>query len=528
MISTHTLDTQATVAQIRRLKDAGCDYVRLTTRNIKEAEHLAVIQKELRKLDAGIPLIADVHFNPQIAEAAARTAAKVRINPGNYVLFNDKIKEGGRNLEREIYEKIHQQLRPLLSICSEYGTALRIGSNHGSLSPRILSLYGDTPMGMVESALEFVRVCHIENFHNLVISMKSSNTRVMIHANRLLVKKMEEEGMDYPIHLGVTEAGEGEDGRIKSAIGIGTLLQEGIGDTIRVSLTEEPEFEVPVARMIIDRAVGGRRSAVSGRRPVTVNKTGSGSAGGSLIEYIRRETIQVGTVGGKLVPVVATTEPVPKGVIRIRAGELDDNLILKLKNDKDCALIAEFDEDLDSDRPWELFRKLSDSRCNTPVIVKMNYPQMNPQQLLVNSSIDLGGLLIDGLGDGIWIEAEGQDRQFTDQLSFGILQGSRTRFTKTEFIACPSCGRTLFDIQETLRTIRGRMGHLRNLKIAVMGCIVNGPGEMADADYGYVGSGPGKVTLYKGKTIIRRNISEKEAVGELEKVIRENGDWDEA
>ncbi|MBP6978177.1 MAG: (E)-4-hydroxy-3-methylbut-2-enyl-diphosphate synthase [Lentimicrobiaceae bacterium] len=524
MTSVPTMDTQLTVEQVMRMITAGCEYVRITTRNVREAENLLSIKRELKNNGCDVPLIADVHFNPSVAEMAARIVEKVRINPGNYLPEETGLLHAS---EAEIKDCIRNRLLPLIRICKENGTALRIGSNHGSLSGRIVARYGDTPLGMVESALEFARICREENFNELVISMKSSNTRVMIYSNRLLVQRMKEEGMNYPIHLGVTEAGDGEDGRIKSAVGIGTLLREGIGDTIRVSLTEEPELEIPVARMILQvscqelcpakRSEAG--SAVPPRRDLRFAPISS------LIEYSRRKTLQVGEVGGTRVPIVATAEPIPGNIFTARPGKLTEELISKLKNDPSAVLVAESDVDSGHSAHRALFKQLNEIQCLTPVIIKVHYPRMDSQELLIRSSIDFGSYLIDGLGDGIWIDAEGQSRDFINPLSYGILQGSRCRFSKTEFIACPSCGRTLFNIQDTLHRIKERMGHLQNLKIAVMGCIVNGPGEMADADYGYVGAGFGKVTLYKGNTIVRKNVDEKDALGALEDLIRSNGDW---
>ncbi len=506
MTTTPTMDTLRTVEQAVRLIQAGCEYVRITTRNVKEAENLTIIKDELKKRGFSIPLIADVHFNPAVAETAARIAEKVRINPGNY-LSGEKIQPDAST--ETVRQRIREQLMPLITLCKDHGTALRIGSNHGSLSEWVLSRYGDTPEGMVESALEFARICLGENFDNIVISMKSSNTRMMVYSSRLLVQRMLEEGMDYPVHLGVTEAGVGEDGRIKSAIGIGTLLREGIGDTIRVSLTEEPEMEIPVAGMILQSAIGGRRSAV-----------------GSIIDYQRRITHQVGEIGGTKVPVVATDESIPGQVIAVRVSSLTDEMLTTLKHNPDAVLVAESEFDTCHSELRTLFRKLNDRHCLTPVVIKISYPRMDPHQLLGRSSIDFGSLLIDGLGDGIWIDAPGHSLESINHLSYGILQGSRCRFTRTEFIACPSCGRTLFNIQETLQRVKERMGHLKNIKIAVMGCIVNGPGEMADADYGYVGAGPGKVSLYKAKTIVRKNVDEKDALNALEELMRLNGDWE--
>lgn len=517
MTTTPSLDTVRTVEQALRMVKAGCEYVRITARNVKEAENLLSIKMELKRRGCHVPLIADVHFNPSVAETAARIVEKVRINPGNYLSEDKGLL---RASEAEMKERLRNRLLPLIRICKEHGTALRIGSNHGSLSERIMARFGDTPMGMVESALEFARICREENFNELIISMKSSNTRVMIYSNRLLVQRMMEEGMDYPVHLGVTEAGEGEDGRIKSAIGIGTLLRDGIGDTIRVSLTEEPEFEIPVARLILQSAACPDESRCQRDKLREIRISGP-------VEYKRRKTLQVGEIGGTKVPVVATNEPIPGHVIAVKLGELTDSMISGMKNDPDAVLIADSDADAGQFFQRSLFRRLTESRCLVPVIIRIRYPRMDEQELLIRSSIDVGSLLIDGLGDGIWLEAEGHSSGYINRLSYSILQGSRCRFTRTEFIACPSCGRTLFDIQETLLRVKERMGHLKNLKIAVMGCIVNGPGEMADADYGYVGAGPGKVTLYKGRSIIRKNVDEKDALNALEELIRINGDWEE-
>jgi len=517
MTTTPSLDTVRTVEQALRMVKAGCEYVRITARNVKEAENLLSIKMELKRRGCHVPLIADVHFNPSVAETAARIVEKVRINPGNYLSEDKGLL---RASEAEMKERLRNRLLPLIRICKEHGTALRIGSNHGSLSERIMARFGDTPMGMVESALEFARICREENFNELIISMKSSNTRVMIYSNRLLVQRMLEEGMDYPVHLGVTEAGEGEDGRIKSAIGIGTLLREGIGDTIRVSLTEEPEFEIPVARMILQSAACPDESRCQRDKLREIRISGP-------VEYKRRKALQVGEIGGTKVPVVATNEPIPGHVIAVKLGELTDAMISSMKNDPDAVLIADSDADTGHFFQRSLFRRLTESRCLVPVIIRIRYPRMDEQELLIRSSIDVGSLLIDGLGDGIWLEAEGHSSGYINRLSYSILQGSRCRFTRTEFIACPSCGRTLFDIQDTLLRVKERMGHLKNLKIAVMGCIVNGPGEMADADYGYVGAGPGKVTLYKGRSIIRKNVDEKDALNALEELIRINGDWEE-
>jgi len=465
-------------------------------------------------------LIADVHFNPKVAEIAAVFAEKVRINPGNYV-----DKPCGKTVfsEKEYNEeilRIKERIKPLIEICKAHGTALRIGSNHGSLSERIMSRYGDTPEGMVESALEFVRICREMNFHNLVLSMKSSNTRVMIYSTRLLVAKMIQEGMNYPIHLGVTEAGEGDDGRIRSAIGIGSLLEVGIGDTIRVSLTENPINEIPVANSLIKRL---KRL----HQPSTLKIDEHHP---NPFEYKRRETISVGPIGASNPPVVVgfDIDIDQENMKFVEPGNINNQFIEALIKDQNAILVLENNVNPGNHDMQNAFYKLIENNCLTPVIIKKSYSNLTKDDLLIQSAIDFGGLLIDGLGDGIWLEADDIiDEKNQHELALGILQGSRARFSKTEFIACPSCGRTLFNIEERLKEIKEKTGHLKNLKIGVMGCIVNGPGEMADADYGYVGAGPGKITLYKGKLVVQKNIDETVALETLIQLIKENGDWKE-
>jgi (E)-4-hydroxy-3-methylbut-2-enyl-diphosphate synthase len=536
MTSTPTLDTIATVEQAIKLADAGCEYVRIATQGIREAESLSTIKKSLRTRGCHVPLIADVHFNPKVAEIAARYVEKVRINPGN---FADKRIGKARFTAAEYLQGldgIRQRLLPLLSICKENGTVLRIGSNHGSLSERIMGRYGDTPTGMVESVLEFARICRDEGFNAIVLSIKSSNSRIMVQTNRLLVHRMMEEGMDYPIHLGVTEAGEGEDGRIKSAVGIGTLLEDGIGDTIRVSLTEDPEFEIPVALLLADRYKDRQP-----HQPITDIV----SSPINPFEYKRRETIAAGNTGGKNIPrvilsdeddipqilevneYISSEKPIPDvHFIHARLQQLYSGIIQKLKKDQTAVLVLETANKHGMAEQRRAFHELINQQCLTPVIIKRTYKGIDKHSLLLNSSTDLGALLVDGLGDGIWVESdENIQKSFISSLSFGILQASRMLFSKTEFIACPSCGRTQFNIQKTLKEISEQTGHLKNLTIAVMGCIVNGPGEMADADYGYVGSGPGRITLYKAKEVVRRNIDEMEAVKALVDLIKLNGDW---
>jgi (E)-4-hydroxy-3-methylbut-2-enyl-diphosphate synthase len=513
MTSTNTMDTKATAEQAIRMIQAGCEYIRITAPGIREAENLAVIKKQLRQKGYNAPLIADIHFNPAAAEVAARIVEKVRINPGNYADHHSK---SGSHLSDSEYagelERIQERIKPLLKICLGYGTALRIGVNHGSLSERIMNRYGDTPEGMVHSALEFIQICRGEGFHNLVLSMKSSNVRVMVHATRLLVSRMLDLGMDYPVHLGVTEAGDGEDGRIKSAIGIGALLQDGIGDTIRVSLTEDPEFEIPVAKGILDRYNINVQS--ESRLPGTYIESIFGC---DPFSYQKRYSAEANGIGSLYPPAVilSTSEgPVSvddKGMIISSIGQTNFNIIggdiRKMRQN-----IAQLQADKDT----------------RPIILRNSYPTNDILKFQLDSAIDSGSLLIDGIGDGIWLEAGPEiSPEIVNRTAFGILQATRTRITRTEFISCPSCGRTQFNLQDTLLEIKSQTGHLTGLKIAVMGCIVNGPGEMADADYGYVGAGNGRISLYKGRELIRKNIPQSEAVNALISILRQYGDWKE-
>lgn len=605
MTTTDTMNTIATVEQSIRMIEAGCELVRITAPSINEAKNLQNIKDELKKRGYKIPLCADIHFTPNAAEAAARIVEKVRINPGNYA---DKKKFEHIEYTDHAYDnelaRIRERFIPLIKICKEYGTAMRIGTNHGSLSDRILSRYGDTPIGMVESALEFLRICESENYFSIVLSMKSSNPQVMVQAYRLLNIKMQEEGMNYPLHLGVTEAGEGEDGRIKSAVGIGTLLEDGIGDTIRVSLTEDPEFEIPVAKNLVERYVN--REKLQQHIPETVN-----SKQYSPFEYQKRNSYEVLNIGGHNVPRViadfsltqkiTSTDlhsvgynysasldkwnisdqacdyiytgnhfldfeiPGTLGVIVdyetwknnpekerhyplftteefIIAEKKSDTLnfvstnissIFKLQssnfNQENVVLIFETDNEHGMAEQRRMFFELTANNIDSPVIIKRNYENISGEKLQLYSSTDIGALLIDGFGDGIWINTnsklESRNSKFINSLSFGILQATRTRISKTEYISCPSCGRTLFDLQETTAKIRSRTSHLKGVKIGIMGCIVNGPGEMADADYGYVGTGVGKITLYKGKEVVQRNIDSEKAVDALIDLIRQHGDW---
>lgn len=495
MTNTDTMNTLATVAQAIRMIEAGCEYVRITAPGLKEAKNLAVIKRELTNRGYHTPLIADIHFNPKAAELAASIVEKVRINPGNYT--DKKLFHNMEFTDAEYVaelEKIHERLLPLLKICREYGTAIRIGTNHGSLSDRIMSRYGDTPLGMAESAMEFIRICETEGFHNLVLSMKSSNVKVMVQATRLLVSKMKAEKMAYPLHLGVTEAGDAEDGRIKSAAGIGTLLADGIGDTIRVSLTEAPEKELSVAKKLVEHAAAFKDAA-----PVQL----VGNIPFQPYTYKKRKTTTIGNVGGNNLPVVITdVSQIPEGVTVLKPDSLNVTANFRCK-------IAQRNASGDF----------------SPIICKLSYPAMDKDTFILHASADAAPMFVDGLADGLWLEAVGISQEETKETAYGILQATRARFTKTEFIACPSCGRTQFDIVKALKDIKERTAHLPGLKIGVMGCIVNGPGEMADADYGYVGAGNGKITLYKGKEIVRKNIPEADAVDALVQLIKDNGDW---
>lgn len=611
MTTVDTMDTAGSVAQTIRMVEAGCEYVRITAPSVKEAENLRHIKAELRKRGYTVPLIADIHFTPNAAELAARIVEKVRINPGNYA---DKkrfevIEYTDATYQAEL-DRIRERFIPLIKICKEYGTAMRIGTNHGSLSDRILSRYGDTPLGMVESALEFLRICEEQQYYDIVLSMKASNTQVMVQAYRLLALKLEEEGLQpYPFHLGVTEAGEGEDGRIKSAVGIGTLLEDGIGDTVRVSLTEAPELEAPVARMLIDRyahRAGHREIKPICNIPI------------DPYQYHRRQTREAANIGGQNVPRVMAdisrladvqyadlksvghlysmlldkfnmndqgadyiytgSQPIPfmlpnglKEVLDYSAwlqggqrqehypllsqagyaagtarhpelnfvfqniDSLTNETISQLKADRTAVIVLYTDNAHAMAELRKGFFRLMNNEVPNPVIIYRQYPAMPDEQLQLYASTDVGGLLLDGLGDGVMLGTGLMpERPRTtwlpmidslNKLSFGILQAARTRMSKAEYISCPSCGRTLFDLQETTARIRKRTDHLKGIKIGIMGCIVNGPGEMADADYGYVGVGKGKIALYRGQNVIKKAVPEEAAVDELIELIREDGKW---
>lgn len=461
MTNTDTNDTAASVAQIERIDRAGGKIVRLTAQGRREGENLENIVRQLRADGFRTAVVADIHFVPEVAAIAARYVDKVRVNPGNY------------RLDRG-------DLQALIAQCRERGVALRVGVNHGSLAKRVFDEWGDTPQGMVVSAMEFLRVCRECDFDQVVVSMKSSNTRVMVAAYRLLVEAMDAEDMHYPIHLGVTEAGNGIEGRVKSAVGIGALMADGIGDTIRVSLTEAPENEIPVARLLADH-FRERPGTFEVKHPERYSPT----------VYRRRSGVQTPVVRDEITPAFRLLESTSQNpTAELRAAILS----------------------LDGDEPAAVVRRYDDTDLTT---------------LAVKAAADLGPLFLDGLADGIRI----LDDRFTEaqlrDVELMILQAARVRFSHTEYIACPSCGRTLYDIEGTLAQIKARTSHLKNLKIGVMGCIVNGPGEMADADYGYVGAAPGRITLYKGRTVVERNIPQEEALDRLIALIRENGDWQE-
>ena len=479
MLNTFTTDTDACVAQSERLIAVGCEIIRLTTQGVKEAANTAEIKKILREKGYNTPLVADVHFNPAAAEEAALHIEKVRINPGNFA---------------NTLEAIQDKFTKFLNLCKEHGTAIRIGVNHGSLNPRMMQKYGDTPEGMTESCMEFLRICKAEDFNNVVISVKASNTRIMVQTVRQIVRRMNEEGMNFPLHLGVTEAGEGEDGRIKSAVGIGTLLQEGIGDTIRVSLSEDPEKEIPVAKAIVDFINKKAQAPLLEECKDTLFNGES---------YSRRITEEVGEIGGGKAPVV------------VLSGDILADGINIITLDHANAM---------GQGRLEIMR-LNKEGNRKPVILKRKYETKDWDELCLEASMELGAFFIDGLADGICIEAPAFSLEDIEKLSYSILQAARARQTKTEYISCPSCGRTLFDIQETIAQIKAKTSSQTHLKIGIMGCIVNGPGEMADADYGYVGAARGKISLYKGKECIEKNIPQEEAVEKLVELIKSNGDW---
>lgn len=608
MTTTDTMDTQKSVEQIKRMVEAGCELVRLTAPSLKEAQNLAEIKKAMNAIGIYVPLVADIHFTPNAAELAARIVEKVRVNPGNYA---DKKKfqvfEYSDAAYAEEIDRIREKFLPLVGICKEYGTAMRIGTNHGSLSDRILSKYGDTPLGMVESAMEFLRICEAENYHNIVLSMKASNPQVMVQAYRLLVQTMNANNMFYPLHLGVTEAGDGDDGRIKSALGIGALLEDGIGDTIRVSLTEDPEFEVPVAQRLANRY-----SNRAGHSPIQPASKIFYTTASRFYKFEKRKTNEVYNFGAQHVPRVianfsekqleisdlnqvgfsydALTDKwmmsdlgadfvylgnkslsfmLPMGLkaiydaktwnllldktnafpllepseflsnpilsstlnfLLIDCNDLENqDLLAKIKTQKNIVLILQSHNSATMPDLRNAFGILEEQEILCPIVIGLSENHVNTEESLdltmLFSATDAGSLLTDGFGDGLFFIKSTQDKKRLNEISFGILQAARSRISKTEYISCPSCGRTLFDLQETTAMIRKRTDHLKGVKIAIMGCIVNGPGEMADADYGYVGSGPGKITLYKGKEVVKKSVNSAEAVDELIELIKSDGNW---
>lgn len=508
MTNTSTLDTDASAEQTERIAKAGGDIVRLTAQGVAHAENLGNIKAKVRADGYSVPFVADIHFNPAAAFAAAAIVEKVRINPGNFVDPGRTFKQLEYTKEEYAAEisKIEAKLIPLIKICKEHGTALRIGVNHGSLSDRIMSHDGNTPAGMVESAMEFLRICRDQDFHDIAISIKASNVVVMVETVRLLVTTMEKEGMHYPLHLGVTEAGDGEDGRVKSAVGIGALLSDGIGDTIRVSLSEAPEKEIPVGKKLVDHI---------SKMNDAPHIHGELAEGYDWISPKRRTTTPVvlngkATIGGDNIP------------LAVGVDIAEDEITPKVK-----VVTA-----LTSNAPGEIkaqFHEMLRSSDKTPVIVKLSYgPEKSFGDITIEASSDMGAVLLAGFGDGIWIDAPHIDTEKIRSLSLAILQATRLRISKTEYIACPGCGRTLFDLQASLHKVREATSHLAGLKIAVMGCIVNGPGEMADADYGYVGAAKGNVSLYKNKECIVKNIPSEEALPLLIQLIKDNGDWTDA
>ena len=518
MTSTSTMDSEGSVAQIKRIVDAGGEIVRLTAQGVREAENLADISARLRAEGIDTPLVADIHFNPRAAFAAASRVEKVRINPGNFVdpgrVFK-KIDYTDEEYAAEIV-KIEEGLVPLLDICREHSTALRIGVNHGSLSDRIMSRYGDTPAGMVESALEFLRVCLKHDFRDVVISIKASNVGVMVETVRRLVAAMDAEDMHFPLHLGVTEAGDAEDGRIKSAVGIGSLLADGIGDTIRVSLSEEPELEIPVAR-----AISGFISGLADGKEVAPQPMPEA--------YNEFSPVRRASVWSTRQPVVVGLDMNPSdfadAVTTLAEDGLSDKLREELGGDSSRVLILDSKEANAIGHIRSFMFAMMNSSLTNPVIIRRDYSGLTEDDMIIAASIELGSVLLAGFADGVWIEADGVARERLNDISLAILQATRLRISKTEFISCPGCGRTLYDLQSTLRDIKAATSHLKGLKIGVMGCIVNGPGEMADADYGYVGAAAGKISLYKGKECIEKNIPAADAIERLVALIKENGDW---
>lgn len=520
MTNTSTMDTEASVQQVLRIAEAGGEYVRLTTQGTREAENMREINAGVRQAGCNVPLVADVHFNPKVAEVAACYCEKVRINPGNYVDAARQFKHleyTDEEYQAEL-KKIEDRLIPFLQICREHRTAVRIGVNHGSLSDRIMSRYGDTPEGIVESCMEFLRICMREQFMDVVISIKASNTVIMVQSMRLLVTKMTQEGMSFPVHLGVTEAGEGEDGRIKSAVGIGALLQDGIGDTIRVSLSEAPEKEIPVARFLVDYVTSYRKEA-----DLPVPADVQAPADYNWLKPERRQTTRVGEIGGGQVPVVLDEIPVT-GAISANPFNFTPETAEFLRKHPEVVVVSHPQTVNRLGEHRALALAMMNLGLKNPLLVYQEYAETDLEHLQLKAAADTGVLFIEGLADGIILQnhAPGISVEVVRDLAYSILQAARARFTKTEYISCPGCGRTLYDLEGTIARIKAATAHLKGLKIAIMGCIVNGPGEMADADYGYVGAARGKVSLYKQKVCIEKNIPEEEAVERLLRFIEED------
>ncbi len=578
MANVSTMDTDAAVQQAIRMIGAGAEYVRFTAQGRREAENLGVIRERLTAEGYTTPLVADIHFNPQAADTAACNVEKVRINPGNYV---DRVKTFDHleytDAEYAVeLQKIHDRFVPFLHICKQHGTAIRIGVNHGSLSDRIMSRYGDTPEGMVASCMEFLTICREEDFPDVVLSVKASNTVVMVQTVRLLVQTMEAADMHYPLHLGVTEAGDGEDGRIKSAVGIGALLSDGIGDTIRVSLSEDPEAEMPVARKLVDyileredylpidavmepgynpidperrisRAVG---NIGGGQLPVVISDRSNGSF--EFEHSSRPDYIYIGKEDPdnlpdhlhllvdahfwkdrpQVYPCFIASEidelasyHTPMKFIRLTLPDLTTHVLEVLNNEEAAVVLLSTTHRNGTGSQRAAMHAIMQAGCRVPVVLHREYEEKDTESLQVKAGADFGTLFLDGFGDGILLHNRKGEPVVSDSCMFGILQATRLRISKTEYISCPSCGRTLFDLQTTIARIKAATSHLKGLKIGIMGCIVNGPGEMADADYGYVGAGRKQVSLYKGKTCILQHIPEEEAVERLIELIKENGDW---
>lgn len=534
MTNTGTMDTEGSVEQVMRIVDKGGELVRLTTQGNREAVNLGNIKQQLVARGCQVPLVADVHFNASVADTATKYADKVRVNPGNYV-------DTARTFKHIDYtdaeyadelRRLRDRFVAFLNLCKAEGKAVRVGVNHGSLSDRIMSRYGDTPSGVVESCMEFLRICRDEDFKDVVVSIKTSNTSMMVTTVRRLVRVMAEEGIAYPLHLGVTEAGDAEDGRIKSAVGIGALLADGIGDTLRVSLAEAPENEIPVAKELVDYITVRAGHAAIDAQPYE---------GFNYEEPVRRATAAVGVVGGENVPVVIGGVTDDKDVkadfiasdidlqkvenaadgafVEMTVDDLTAENIVKIKALKDVVLVASSHHANPVGELRAIVHTLVNNGVSAPVVVRRAYGESSVDALRLKAAADLGVLLIDGLIDGIWLENGVGTATEINSIAFGILQATRARISKTEYIACPGCGRTMYDLQGTLARIKAATAHLKGLKIGVMGCIVNGPGEMADADYGYVGAARGKVSLYRKKECVEKNIPEEEAIEKLLQLI---------